>query len=304
MKPEIDINVDDIEVRPTTEDESANEQEKQKDVQSETDNNSSIVIDENDITVEDKAPIVMLFGPRSSGKTMTLVRLSRYLRECGYTIKADTSFKSDKKYKEKCENFLRNLGTKEALPGNAYNDFLLIQVIKQGNTICQILEAPGEHYFDLLNVSAKNFPPYMTEIIRKTKNRKIWVFITEAEWDVNKGVKKSYVTRIANCKAQLVRKTDRFVVLYNKVDNKEELFDDGHLYVSSAEQKMRQEYDGLAQLFINKNFITRLWRKYNYKFVPFCTGYYKEEKGKLTYTESEDRYPRLFWKALMKCIRG
>lgn len=304
MKPEIDINVDDIEVRPTTEDESANEQEEQAGELNEA-NNASNVVDENDITITDKdSPIVMLFGPRSSGKSMTLVRLSRYLRDCGYTIKVDEGFKSDDKYKKRCEKFLKDLDTKVALPGNAYNDFLLIQVFKQGNTICQILEAPGEHYFDLSDVSAKNFPPYMTEIIRKTKNRKIWVFITEAKWKVKNSVKLSYVTRIANCKAQLVRKTDRVVVLYNKVDEKEELFDDGHLYVSSAEQKMRQEYDGLAKLFVNKNFITRLWRKYNYKFVPFCSGYYKPEKGTLTYTESEDCYPRLFWKALMKCIRG
>mgnify|MGYP000134543336 CR=1 FL=1 len=46
-----------------------------------------------------------------------------------------------------CDNFLNNLDTKEALPGNAYTDFLLVKIIKNGKTICQFLEAPGEHYF-------------------------------------------------------------------------------------------------------------------------------------------------------------
>lgn len=297
-KPEIDVNVDEIDVQPIVE--NTNEEGNQYNEEV-----PPAVIDENDITIADRtSPIVLLFGPRSSGKTMTLVRLSRYLRDCGYTIKVDKTFKSDAQYRDKCEKFLRDLDTKEALAGTAYTDFLLVKVIKNSTTVCQFLEAPGEHYFDPGDVSAKNFPPYMTEIIRKLGNRKIWAFITEAEWDVNNSVKKSYVRRIANCKAQLVRKTDRFVILYNKVDQKDELFSDGQIHLSSTERSMREEYHGLANLFKNLNPITSLWRKYNYMFVPFCTGYYFREKGRLTYRESEDLYPRLLWNALMKCIRG
>lgn len=303
-KPEIDVNIDDFDVQSINEDVNPDEQEDQSAPQDNSET-SPAVVDENDITVADKrTPVVMLFGPRSSGKSMTLVRLSRYLRDNDYTIKVDKTFKSDAKYKEKCDKFLKDLDTKEALSGNAYTDFLLVKVIKHGKTICQFLEAPGEHYFDPKDVSAKNFPPYMTEIIRKLRNRKIWAFITEAEWDVNNSIKKSYVRRIANCKAQLVRENDRFVILYNKVDQKDELFDDGRIHVSSAEKTMMDEYDGLAKLFVNKNPITSLWRKYNYKFVPFCTGYYFTEKGRLTYKESDDGYPKLLWNALMECIRG
>lgn len=261
-------------------------------------------IDEDDITISDKSsPIVLLFGPMSSGKSMTLVRLSRYLRDEGFIIKTDKNFKSDSKYKEKCDEFMANLDTKSALPGNAYKDFLLVKVIKGTRTICQFLEAPGEHYFNLKkNIGAKDFPPYMTKIIRNLRNRKIWVFITEAEWKVNNNVKKSYIRRIANCKAQLVRDTDRFIILHNKVDQKEEVFIDGHLSVSYAERLMNEEYDGLARLFENKNFFTSLWRKYNYKYVPFCTGYYEEKT--LKYTESETMYPALLWKTIENCIRG
>lgn len=259
--------------------------------------------DENDITIADKrSPIVMLFGPRSSGKSMTLVRLSRYLRDNGYTIKVDTTFKSDANYKEKCRKFMKDLDTKEALSGNAYTDFLLVKVIKNATTVCQFLEAPGEHYFDPEDVSARNFPPYMTEIIRKLKNRKIWIFITEAEWDVHNSVKKAYVRRIQNCKQQLVRQTDRFILLYNKVDQKDELFINGEIHISSAERLMREEYEGLAGHFANTNPITSLWRKYDYKFVPFCTGYYEDKT--LRYTESEEKYPRMLWNTVMKCLKG
>lgn len=298
--PKVKINVDDIDVKPIGPETNDNSQETAP-VQPDT--TTPADIDENDITIADKqSPIVMLFGPRSSGKSMTLVRLSRYLRDCGYTVKVDKTFKSDAKYKEKCEKFLKDLDTKEALSGNAYTDFLLVKVIKNGTTICQFLEAPGEHYFDPDDISARNFPPYMTEIIRKQKNRKVWVFITEAEWDVNHSVKKSYVRRISNCKAQLVRETDRFIILYNKVDKKEELFEDGKIRIPAAKRLMREEYEGLDKLFLNQNPITSLWRKYNYKFVPFCTGYYA--KDTLKYTESEERYPRMLWNALMKSFKG
>ena len=104
-----DIDVDDI----TNSDEST----------SEPNATTTEDIDEDDITISDKSsPIVLLFGPMSSGKSMTLVRLSRYLRDKGFIIKTDKNFKSDSKYKEKCDEFMANLDTKSALPGTPYKD--------------------------------------------------------------------------------------------------------------------------------------------------------------------------------------
>ena len=87
---------------------------------------------------------------------------------------------------------------------------------------------------------------------------------------------------------------------------KEELFEDGKLHVSSAEKAMKDEYEGLAKVFKNNNPITSLWRPFDYKFVPFCTGYYTDQLGKKykKYNESEEHYPRLLWVELMKCFKG
>jgi hypothetical protein len=270
---------------------------------------SSAPIDEDDIKIGDrKAPIIMLFGPPTSGKSMTLVRLARYLRKLDYTVKADTTFKYDATYKERCAKFHKNLTSKEALDGNALNEFLMVKIIKHGATVCQILEAPGEHYFDPKkpeDTSARNFRPYLTEIIRSLPNRKIWVFITEAEWNVHPSVKDAYVDRIRNCKHQLLRNSDRVIILYNKVDQKEELFENGQLHASSAEKAMKDEYVRLPIIFKNSNPITSLWRPYNYKFVPFCTGYYtKQVGGRPKYKESEEKYPRQLWDQIIKCIKG
>lgn len=305
MAEELELNLDDIKVGG---DETPVEEQQNIDVAPDSDGNAT-VIDEDDIKIGDKrAPIVMLFGPPTSGKSMTLVRLARYLRKQGYTVKADPTFKSDNAYKARCEQFHKNLNTTEALQGNALNEFLMVKVINHGTTVCQILEAPGEHYFNPKKpeeVSARIFRPYLTEIIRNLANRKIWVFITEAEWNVHASVKDSYVSRIKSCKHQLLKRADRVVMLYNKVDQKEELFEDGQLHVSSAEKAMKDEYEGLSAIFKNPNPITSLWRTFNYRFVPFCTGYYaKQVGGKHKYTESEERYPRLLWTELMKCFKG
>ena len=302
---ELNLDLGDIKVGG---DESHGKESQSNDVHSYSDSNTT-VIDEDDIKIGDKrAPIVLLFGPPTSGKSMTLVRLARYLRKQGYTVKADPTFKSDDAYKARCEQFHKNLNTTEALQGNALNEFLMVKVINHGTTVCQILEAPGEHYFNPKKpeeISARNFRPYLTEIIRNLTNRKIWVFITEAEWDVHASVKDSYVSRIRGCKHQLLKQTDRVVILYNKVDQKEELFENGQLHISSAEKAMKDEYEGLSAIFKNHNPITSLWRAFNYRFVPFCTGYYtKQVGGKHKYNESEERYPRLLWSELMKFFKG
>ncbi len=270
---------------------------------------NDIVVDEDDITIVDKrAPIVLLFGPPTSGKSMTLVRLARYLRDNGYVVRADPTFKSDDKYQARCEQFHKNLNTTEALQGNALNEFLMVKIINHGVTVCQILEAPGEHYFNPKKpdeVSVRNFRPYMNDIIRNLPNRKIWVFITEAEWNVHASIKDSYVARIRGCKHQLLKKTDRVVLLYNKVDQKEELFEDGKLHVASAEKAMKDEYQGLPKVFKNSNPITSIWKPYNYRFVPFCTGYYtKQVGGKYRYNTSEERYPRHLWTEIVNSIKG
>jgi len=302
---DIDLNVDDIKIGNET----THSIEAGADEVIPEDTTPTTAIDEDDIKIGDKkAPIVMLFGPPTSGKSMTLVRLARYLRKLGYTVKADTTFKSDDTYKERCDKFHKNLNSKEALDGNALNEFLMVKIINHGTTVCQILEAPGEHYFNPKKpdeISARNFRPYLTQIIRNLPNRKIWVYITEAEWNVHASVKDSYVGRIRNCKHQLLRNSDRVIILYNKVDQKEELFENGHLHISSAEKAMKDEYEGLSIVFKNPNPITSLWRPNNYRFVPFCTGYYtKQVGGKPKYNESEEMYPKLLWDQLVKCIKG
>ena len=125
--------------------------------------------------------------------------------------------------------------------------------------------------------------------------------MTEAKWEVqNQDTIDAYISRIRECKRCLIKKKDRVIFLFNKVDRISSLFQDGTLNTAAAEAAMKEDYQGLPVIFPNNNPVTSYWKPYSYKFVPFCSGHYPNGK----YEESEDSYPELLWRRLKKCIRG
>lgn len=111
------------------------------------------VSDPNKITVsisDNTTPIVVLYGPPACGKTMTLVRLTRFLKDIGYTITPDKVFRGseDPKYKELCDDFDEIIASNDAALSTDRISFMLVKVFFNGHPICQILEAPGEHYYN------------------------------------------------------------------------------------------------------------------------------------------------------------
>ena len=60
------------------------------------------------ITIADKqTPLVLLVGPPACGKTMTLIRLARFLKEMGYQLEPVRTLRpsTDKAYLDLCNNF-------------------------------------------------------------------------------------------------------------------------------------------------------------------------------------------------------
>ena len=45
------------------------------------------------VVISDPAPVIILFGARASGKTMTLVRLTRWLKANGYQVEPERNFR-------------------------------------------------------------------------------------------------------------------------------------------------------------------------------------------------------------------
>lgn len=266
------------------------------------------------VTIADTStPLVVLFGPPSCGKTMTLIRLTRYLRGInGYAIEPVTSFRPahDKNYEEMCSGFNAMINNNKAAGGTNKINFMLIKIYYKGKAVCQILEAPGEHYFDpdpKEKEPDKEFLPYVNAVIN-SKNRKIWAIIVEPD-KTNKRMnpqRENYVTKIANKLKTHITSRDKILFVFNKIDETPFVLSPGKVYIREAMKVTNEQlYPNIFIPFLNMNPITRFWKPYNFDFIPFQTGSYsKAADGTLMYQEGHDVYPVNLWNRIMKLVRG
>lgn len=258
--------------------------------------------------IDQRSPIILLFGAPSSGKTMTLVRLAKYLRPRGYQLVVDANFCGNAwEYQENMTNFNSMLNTNYALKGTGRNDFLLVKVLdNRGNTICQILEGAGEDYFPSNKVagiprSQVPFPAYMTTVFASS-NKKIWMFLTEPNWQQDRA---EYVERVRFCKQQHFGNRDKCIIVYNKIDTTP--FASGDVInTTAASEQCNNEYPGIFNLFPNNSPLKIFGDSYSCKFVPFSTGTYGlPVPGQLAqYVPSRDIHPARLWETIDRCIRS
>ncbi len=252
------------------------------------------------VTIADtKTPIVVLYGPPACGKTMTLIRLSRWLKENGYTVSPVKNFRDsqDTKYKTMCENFNEMVNSDKAAKSTNEYGFMLLLVYKNGKPICQLLEAPGEHYF------RNEYPRYIKKII-KLKVRKVWLIILEPDWN-NDQDRREYAERI-NLLVKNNKNKDSYILLYNKIDEKQELIiRQGVVNTSQALTDLKNNYSGITDPFKNNTPIVKWLKPYNCDFIPFSTGSYSSTIAGVTYYENgDDIYPQRLWEKIMNKVRG
>ncbi len=264
------------------------------------------------VTIADgRAPLVILFGPPACGKTMTLVRLARYLNKKGYIISPVKTFRpsDDQNYVEICkpENFNRMINSPDASNSTTNISFMLVAVIKDGKPLCHILESPGEHLFNPNDPSAP-FPSYVHTIIH-SNNRKLWAIMVEPDWrDVEDRI--NYVTKI-NTLSSMMSTKDKTLFIFNKIDKTNFVRKKGQINIPQAKLAVSDLYPGIFEMFRNQGPISKLWKDYLCGFVPFQTGTYTQttkmdSRGNVVYNyqEGADYYPEKLWAEIQKSIKG
>lgn len=256
------------------------------------------------VTVADNnTPIIILYGPPSCGKTMTLVRMTRYLVSQGYTVVPEKTFRPtyDENYRQLCENFNGMINSNSAATSTTNISFMLVKVLRNGKPVCQLLEAPGEYYFKLDDPN-RQYPAYVHEIIN-SNNRKVWAVMVEPDWN-DSVPRANYVTRIRNLKSMMSSR-DKVLFIYNKIDLTPYVYGVGKINTAEAIKDVQNKYPNIFVPFLNQNPITKWFKKYNCEFVPFMTGNYSQKmNGGSTYTEGHQVYAQNLWNVMLKLIIG
>lgn len=276
-------------------------------------NNNQSTINQNNaktynvVITDSNAPMVILFGPPSCGKTMTLVRLTRYLSGT-YDFMPDQAFRNstDTEFNELCRNFNAAVGADKAADGTKYIDFMLLRVNerKNGRTICQFVESPGEFLFNPQNPTAQ-FPAYLHQIIA-SNNRKIWLIFLEP--GMSQEDRFAYVKKIQDLRS-VIDSRDRIIFVENKVD----LPATSSFVLSPKNINMDELFryiDGLYPQLFQSFTVKGIWgSKARYDFTAFQTGTYVEGQdanGKpyKSFQAGHDSHPSRLWQIIYKRIRG
>ena len=101
-------------------------------------------------------------------------------------------------------------------------------------------------------------------------------------------------------------KRDKIIFTCHKVDKHSELtLSNGRPNTPQIFKNLQGQYPGMFENFRNTKPIIRLFKKFNFTFVPFSAGSFTvNEKGQQVYIAGDDVYPRLLWSAILKTVRG
>lgn len=241
------------------------------------------------------APIVVFFGAPACGKTLAMLRMIRFLESHNYHTEPEVLFRpeTDTHFKTMCDN-LKNIAYSKYAPGpNDVINFMLLKVLDSaGHPICQILEAPGEHYFD--GTASLVFPTYIENVV-SAPNRKVWVFFVQQDWKGNRALYSQKICSMQN----KISPNDKIVFLFNQADRKQQQFKrNGRPNISVFFENIKNQYPGIFSKYANTGISKLLFGEYNFKAVCFSAGTFTESGSNEIWIPGRDFYCRDLWNAI------
>lgn len=254
------------------------------------------------ICISHEVPIVVLFGPECSGKTMAIRRLTRYLEKIGYAVEPDRIFRpsTDKHFTTLCEEFHENVDSDLAASGTSPNSFILITVYNEFyKPVCQVLDACGLTYFD--NSTEFRYRKFFNEILM-SNNQIILIYLFELNWK-NQKLRNIYSRNIIETKKHLGTQ-DKSIFMLTKIDQYQHLNETDENTKKILLKEMDYHYPLIFKRFENKNPITKHFSPYNFDLIAFSAGKFNLENDLiLSFTPSNDSFPESLWKSILKRIK-
>lgn len=250
------------------------------------------------------APLVIFYGPREVGKTVTLLRFSEYVsRVQAARFTPVPSFISHPAYQKtqqlwrKAEMDMLNNG---APPATSNIRFICFDLTINGSHFCQFLEAPGEHFFQAGQTVA-DYPVYLNQIFGGNY-RKIYYFFFSPNMLATPQNRTSYAMQVTDFLTRgVVPGRDSVAILYSQVDTTN-YFNHGRINHAQVEQSFYGNPD-FAPLI---NYLTgRNPHGGRIPFITFSSGRFVDRPdGGKGWTISNDEYPEGLWRSLGDFING
>jgi len=247
-------------------------------------------------------PIVIPFGPTNTGKTITLLRLTRYImNQYGLQIRVNRSFRTDNDYVRVCRLYEANVLHDSNLSLPAKNkSCLLLDVYKNSELYFQFLDSPGRDFFnpsDLME-PRKNFKAYIQNIINGP-NKKIYLFFFEENMFGNSKERITYAAKVGNLIKNINPSRDKVIILHSKIDQNPYLSNSLGGKTNNNKNTLRYE------IFSNPDyrFIYKSIKNYKIRditYLPYSNGYFPvmNETQETKWILGDDIYPQIVFSAI------
>lgn len=259
------------------------------------------------IQITKQTPMVVFWGAGASGKTMAIVRLTKYLNTIGHSVKPIPNFRDDTDYARLCDKFDELVMSPIAAKGNDDMDFMMLNVLdKNNNDVCQLLEAPGEAFFTPNNPN-NVLPKYLNTILTNHLP-KIYIFFLEIDWQDDL-IRKRYADKIVTF-CNNIRSSDKIIILCNKANNQQQNFFKGTPQTEKFRHTLRHQYESVFnKLGGNKGGFFSMFKSesHKYDFIVFSSALFNQDliDKKIQHISDEaDFYPRNLWNAILKGVKG
>jgi hypothetical protein len=261
-------------------------------------------------------PVVLLIGPPSSGKTVSLIRLARYINTEveGYDVIINRDFISDnstdqryEKAVDEFETLMHDVGNKKPNPTKT-GAYILLNIRRHQKVFCHIVEAPGEHYFDE-NKTNQGFKDYLAAIL-EGKQRVIFAFLFDRKYGRVGDLATRYDQRMStllnrfkshrnNNNGEKI-KGDDIILIYNKIDLCKDWRTAGGLI---DENQAKQDLSNRFPILMNNILEIRRNAKRTEHFTVFEAGTFEEEGAEDTFwIQGVSSYPQRLWNTMQTIL--